>query len=159
MSASILTSPTGRYTTTCKLCRRRVAESPALDIPIVGQPGKKVQELLTVLVKHLMKHHAEQFAEGVSIQAEFTPFLILAAFEHEDPSIAPRLENIRAAIFERVRKNSFRDADLEHIVAGFGLDPTDQDRVNEAMKAVRDACCEFGQFAPKIPQESKIIPV
>lgn len=155
----VLVSATGRYRTSCKLCRRDVAESPALDIPIIGQPGKKAEELMKVLVKHLTKHHAKEFQEGAALLAEFPPFLILSAFNYEDPTMPPRLENIRAAIFAIVRKNSMTDASLEHIVAGFGLDPDDAAKVNQAMKAVRDACCEFGQFAPKVPETSKLAQV
>jgi hypothetical protein len=147
----ITTGTTGKFLTTCNLCRRPVAESPALEIPIIGQPGKKVQELMRVLLKHLTKHHAEEFQKGSALLAEFTPFLILSAFTYEDPTITPRIENIRAAIFATVRKNSITDASIEHIVAGFGLDPEDAARVNDAMRAIRDACCEFGQFAPKVP--------
>lgn len=156
---SLLASATGRYVTTCKLCRRNVAESPALEIPIIGDPGKNVQQLLKVLMKHLEKHHPEDFRHGAALLAEFPAFLILCAFDYEDPTMPPRLENIRAAIFGVVRKNTVPDSSIEHIVAGFGLDPEDARKVNQAMKAVRDACCEFGQFAPKVPQESKIVTV
>lgn len=159
MSTPVLASATGRYLTTCKLCRRDVAESPALEIPIIGQPGKKAEDLMRVLIKHLGKYHAKEFNEGAALVQEMGPFLILSAFKFEDPSMLPRLESIRAAIFAIVRKNSMTDASLEHVVAGFGLDPEDAARVNEAMRAVRDACCEFGQFAPKAPAEPKIIPV
>ena len=145
------TSSTGKFLTTCNLCRRPVAESPALEIPIIGHPGKKVEELMRVLLKHLTKHHPAEFQQGSALLAEFTPFLILSAFSYEDPSINPRIENIRAAIFATVRKNSITDASIEHIVAGFGLDPDDATKVNEAMRSVRDACCEFGPFAPKVP--------
>lgn len=157
MSAPVLTSSTGRYRTTCKLCRREVAESPALEIPLIGQPGKKTEDLMRVLVKHLGKHHAKEFNEGAALLQEMGPFLILSAFHFEDPTMPPRLENIRAAIFSIVRKNGMTDASIENIVAGFGLDPDDAIKVNGAMKALRDACCEFGQFAPKVPQESKIV--
>ena len=157
MSAQVIATATGRYRTTCNLCHKAVAESPALEIPIIGDPGKRTQELLNVLMKHLTKHHAEPLQKGAALAAEFTPFLILSAFSFEDPSIVPRLENIRAAIFAHVRKNSFTDASLEHIVAGFGLDPDDAVKVNEAMRAVRDACCEFGQFAPQIPAPSPLV--
>ena len=157
MSASQLVKPL-RYAATCKLCRKE-AEAPPLEIPIVGNPGKKAEDFMRVLLKHLTKHHPEDLARGAALSNELAPFLILSAFEHEDPSIVPRLENIRAAIFAQVRKNSFTDASLQGIVAAFGLDPDDADKVLEGMKAVRDACCEFGQFAPDLPQESRIIPV
>jgi hypothetical protein len=155
----LLTSATGKYTTTCRLCERRVAKSPALEIPIIGQPGKRVQELLTVLVKHLSKYHPNELKEGAQLCAEVQPFLILTAFDYEDPSMSPRLENIRAAIFSIVRKNFFTDAALEHIVAGFGLDSDDAKKVNEAMRAVRDACCEMGTFVPstKLPTQTPMV--
>lgn len=162
MSAHVITTATGRYVTTCKLCRRDVAETPALDIPIIGEPGKRAQELMTLLVKHLAKYHAKELKEGAdfanAVGRELPAFMIMHAFKHEDPSVGPRLENIRAPLFAMMRKNSMSDASLEHVVAGFGLDPDDAKKVNEAMKAVRDACCEFGEFAPKTQQTPRIIP-
>jgi hypothetical protein len=155
MSAPLIASSTGKYITTCKLCRRRVAESVALNIPIVGEPGKRATELTKILMKHLEKHHAEEFQRGASMLAEFPAFLILAAFEYEDASMRPRLEQIRAAIFQVVRKNTMQDAMLVDIVAGFGFDEADAAKVYEAMRAVRDACCELGQFAPEMPPAPK----
>jgi hypothetical protein len=146
-----------RYTTTCKLCHQRIAESPALNIPLVGNPGVKVQALMKVLMKHLEKQHPEEFANGAALLAEFPAFLILCAFEYEEPTMPPRLESIRAGIFSIVRKNTLTDASIEHITAGFGLDPEDARKVNQAMKAVRDLCCELGPFAPQMPEASKLV--
>jgi hypothetical protein len=145
----IIASTTGKYVTTCRLCRTAVAKAPALEIPTVGAPGKRFNDLITVLTKHLVKHHAQEFKEGAALLDEILYFLVLTAFEHEDPSVDPKIEAIRAHVFQKVRKNSFADAMLDHIVAGFGLDPDDADKVNQAMRAVRDACCEFGQYAPQ----------
>jgi hypothetical protein len=163
VNAQLVASATGKYTTTCKLCRRDVAESPSLDIPVIGDPGKRAGELMTVLLKHLMKYHARELKAGSdfanAIAKELPAFMIMHAFIHEDPSVGPRLESTRAPLFAMMRKNSMTDASLEHIVAGFGLDPDDAVKVNEAMKAVRDACCEFGEFAPKTQEPPRIIPV
>jgi hypothetical protein len=114
---------------------------------------------MKVLLKHLATHHTRELAEGAALLNEFQAFRILSAFEYEDASMEPRLENIRAAIFAIVRKNGFVDSALEHVVAGFGLDPEDAAKVNEALRAVRDACCELGEFAPRVPAESKIVSV
>lgn len=143
-----------RYTTTCKLCGRRIAEMPALEIPIIGHPGKRAEELMRILYKHLTKHHAQDFENGARLAQELPPFLILTAFEHEDPTMNPRLENIRAAIFQIVRKNSMTDANLQYIVSGLGLDQQDEGKVLAAMIAVRDACCEMGKYAPTAPAVS-----
>lgn len=159
MSTQLVASATDKYKATCKLCRRPVAESPALDIPVVGDPGKRTKELQVVLMRHLAKHHTEGFTDGAQLLDEVLSFLVLAAFHFEDPSIEPRIEAIRARIFQKVRKNTMEDAMIEHVVAGFGLDPDDALKVNGAMKALRDACCEFGQFAPKVPETSKLIQV
>ena len=163
MSGQILASATGRYTTTCKLCRRDVAESPSLDIPVIGDPGKRAGELMTVLLKHLLKYHAKELKAGSdfakAVGRELPAFMIMHAFIHEDPSVGPRLESTRAPLFAMMRKNSMTDESIEYVVAGFGLDPGDATKVNEAMKSVRDACCEFGEFAPKTPEPPRIIPV
>lgn len=148
-----------KFFTACKICGKKVAESPALNIPIVGEPGKPVQDLLKVLLKHLTLHHTQELMEGAALFSEFQAFRILSAFEFEDPSMPPRLERIRAVMFQMVRKNGFNDGALEHMVAGFGLDPDDARKVNEAFRVIRDCCCELGQFAPGIPEESKLIKV
>lgn len=145
----IIASTSGKYVTHCRLCRAAVAKAPALEIPTVGDPGKRLKDLMTVLMKHLGKHHAQEFQEGTALLDETLSFLVLAAFEHEDPSIDPRIEAIRARVFQKVRKNTFQDAMLQNIVASFGLDPDDANKVNQAMRQVRDACCEFGAYAPQ----------
>lgn len=152
-------NPITKFTTSCKLCHKKIAESPALNIPVIGHPGKPVEDLLKVLLKHLTIHHTAELMEGAALFNEFQAFRILSAFDFEDPSMAPRLERIRAVMFTLVRKNGFADGALEHLVAGFGLDPDDAKKVNEAMRTIRDCCCELGQFAPAIPEESKLIKV
>ncbi|HXU76354.1 MAG TPA: hypothetical protein VN794_07290 [Methylomirabilota bacterium] len=114
---------------------------------------------MKILFKHLGKHHPQEMQEGAMLAKELPAYLILSAFDHEDPSMGPRLEMIRAAIFALVRKNSMSDDNLAYIVSGLGLDKDDEQKVNEAFRAVRDAVCEFGQFAPQQVQESRIIPV
>jgi hypothetical protein len=148
MNAQLVTSATGKYTTTCRLCRKEVAKAPSLEVPVVGQPGKRMKDLQTILMKHLGTHHLQKFQQGAVLLDDVMEFLVFSAFDHEDPSIAPRFEAIRARIFATVRKNTMQDAMIEHVVAGFGLDPDDADKVNGAMKSLRDACCELGTFAP-----------
>jgi hypothetical protein len=159
MNAQLVTSATGKYASTCRLCGKRSKEAPALDLPIVGDPGKRINDLMTTLTKHVGKHHQQEFQEGAALLDETLSFLVLTAFDHEDPSIGPRIEAIRARIFAKVRKNTMQDAMIEHVVASLGLDPDDACKVNEAMKGLRDACCEFGQFAPAHTPPSVITPV
>ena len=159
MNAQLVTSATGKYATTCRLCRKRVAEAPALDLPIVGAPGKRSNDLMKILTKHLAIHHSGEFSEGGALLDETLSFLVLTAFDHEDPSIDPRVEAIRARIFAKVRKNTMADNMIDHVVASMGLDPDDAAQVSQAMKAIRDACCEFGEYAPKGMADSRIIPV
>lgn len=146
-----------KFLTQCRLCNHPVAETDALEIPIIGQPGRKVEKLMTLLVKHLTKHHGDQLMKGAALIQEFQAFMILSAFAYEDPSMAPRLENIRAAVFALVRKNTMTDASLQHIVAGFGLDPEDAAKVTEAYSNLRDCFCELGAFAPEFPEQSQIV--
>ncbi len=155
--SNILTKPAvTKYKTFCKLCPQsegayqKIAEAPSLDIPIVGDPGKRAKDFLGTLGKHLTKHHAQQFAEGLAMFQEFQAYLIFSAFEFEDPTITPKLEMIRAAIFAMVRKNSLSDDSLRHLVAGWGLDPDDAKKVLDGFKAIRDVLCEVGVHAPKI---------
>jgi hypothetical protein len=142
------TSANGKYSTTCKFCNKRIAEAPALDIPVIGDPGNRTRDLMKIMGKHLASKHPEQFQQGTAFLDEILSFLIFNAFTHEDPSVPARIERIRAEIFSQVRKNTFTDAMLEHVTATFGLDPQEAADVNQALRAVRDACCEFGQHAP-----------
>jgi len=161
MNAQLVTSATGKYTTHCKLCRRAVAESPALDIPIIGQPDKRTLKVIGLLGKHLSIHHSDEFTSGKALAdlvgQELIPFLILSTFHHQDPSVMPRLEVLRAPLFAVVRKNVMPDEDLKTIIAALGLSGDDDEKVLAAMRTVRDACCEFGQFASKISTPSPLV--
>jgi hypothetical protein len=154
---SSLTNKGPRYITTCKLCTASIAETNALNVPLEGHPGASVEKLIKVLVKHLQTHHLQELQQGVMLSNEFAPFLILSAFRFEDPSLPRRLEMMRGAIFAHVRKNTMSDDAIAHIVATWGLDPEDAVKVNEGMRALRDVLCEFGEFAPKPPDEKLII--
>lgn len=147
-------TPALEFTTTCRLCHKDVARAVSLEIPLVGNPGKRAEKLLAILLKHLTSHHLREFQQGQALFQEFQAFCVLTAFDFADPSIMPRLELTRAAIFERVRKNTMADSAIDHVIAGFGLDPEDALKVNQAMKALRDACCEFGEYAPKVPEQA-----
>jgi hypothetical protein len=158
-NGKILASASGKNVITCKLCPRRVAEAPPLEIPLSGPLPKSAQRIEEILKKHLMTDHRKEVEQAAAIASGFLPFLIWNAFDHQDPSVDRRIELIRAPIFAMVRKNMLTDDSLTTIVANFGLNPDEAKTVLEGMKAVRDACCEFGEHAPKIPQESLILQV
>lgn len=156
MNAQLVVSATGKYTTTCRLCQKPIARSA----PIEPQTGKRdlgrERALLEKMLGHLIARHNSEFQRGVEqsklmeeLAKEYKPFLILGAFDCDDPNVSQRLEQIRAAIFISVRRNAVSDGVIEHNVASLGLDPDDAVKVNQAMKGLRDACCEFGQFAPQ----------
>ena len=149
MSAPLIASVTGKYRTTCRLCGKDVAESSPLEIPLVGKPGDKADALFPILYRHLTKRHPEECKPGIALSAEIPVFFVLAAFTSEDPSLTARLEQTRASIFAVVRKNTIADATIEHLVAQFGLDAEAAAKVNEAMRELRNACCELGPYAPK----------
>ncbi len=149
-----------RYNITCKLCHKRVVDTLSLDIPLIGTPnGKRAQEVMRILFEHLIKKHADRLAEGKALAEEIGPFLILSAFEHEDPTMLARLELLRASIFSIVRKNSMTDDKLRTIVSTLALDPKDEEKVNATFRALRDALCEIGEFSPDLPGPPLIRPV
>lgn len=154
--SSLILNPSGKNVITCNLCQQRIVEAPPLNIPATGQLPKSASKIQDLLQKHLMKHHEKEVMQAIAIAQGFLPFLVWNAFTHEDPSVPPMVEAIRAPLFAMVRKNSFTDKSLQHIVAGFGLDPDDAAKVLQGMIAVRDACCEFNQFGPTAPQETAI---
>ena len=155
---NIIQSSTAKYVIKCRLCSKNVAESPALELPIIGHPGEKIEKLMQVLGKHLAKHHSEEFQRGIVIYQDFLRWLVLDPFEYEDASIAPRLENIRAALFQQLRKNSFTDEALATLAASIvGVDQSKVDQVLSALKLVRDACCEMGSYAPAIQQSPLVV--
>ncbi len=154
-----MTNGTGKYLTTCKFCTKAIAQAPSLDIPTIGDPGERTKALMQVMGKHLALKHPDQFKQGTAFLDEILSFLIFSAFHCEDPSVSPRIERIRAEIFSQVRKNTFTDSMLEHLTAGFGLDPQQERDVNQALKAVRDACCEFGEHAPAAVSPARSSPL
>ena len=44
--STLVSSATGKYTTTCRLCHKEIAKAPALDIPVVGHPNKRMTDLM-----------------------------------------------------------------------------------------------------------------
>jgi hypothetical protein len=148
-----MSAPVVDYAAICRICGKE-ARAVSLNIPIIGHPGERAMKLLAVLSKHLTLHHPKAMQAGTALAQEFQAWCILNAFTFQDPSIMPRLELTRASVFASVRKNTIQDSALEKIVAGFALDPEDAEKVNAAMKAVRDACCELGPYAPKVPEQA-----
>ncbi len=151
--------PTVGYVTQCRLCGEPVTKpSPPLDIPLLGEPGARAEKLVGICLQHLMQKHEAEFKEGTALLTQFQVFSILAAFNFGDPSVPPRLELIRAAIFAQVRKYTMHDNMIDHLIATWGLDPEDAEKVKQGMRALRDACCELGEFAAKVPEPSRIVP-
>ncbi len=151
---------TSTYTTTCKFCGKP-SQMPAIDVPLIGEQGKESKKVLQALTMHMMNKHPDEFAQGAAMLDDLLSFLVFNAYHHEDPSIPPRLERIRAGIFAQVRKNTITDASLQNAVVGIGLDPDDADKVLKWFKGIRDACCELGDHAPtgatSMPQTSPLI--
>lgn len=146
-----------RHTITCKLCAKQIAHHPALEIPLTGPLGPKAEKLEKLLQKHLYEEHQEQVMHAATIARGFIPFLVWNAFDTPDPSVAPRLEIIRAPIFGMVRKNSFSDEALQDLTARLELNKEEADRVYIALRMVRDACTEAGSFAPQMPEPSRVL--
>ena len=143
-----MSTPTVKYTASCRLCQKAIVQAPPLNIPILGQPDKRMNEYMQLLTKHLGKHHQQEFQEGAALLDETLAFLVLTAYNHEDPTVDPRVEAIRARVFAKVRKNTVTDSRIEDAVARLGLNPDEEANVKQLLKGVRDACCEFGDYAP-----------
>lgn len=145
----LFTNKSPKYGTYCKFCNgKKIADAPALELPIVGEPSALAKKMQGKMLAHLQTHHWEQMMQGAALVDAFMSFAILSAFTHDDPSIRPRVENIRANIFQQVRKNSLNDVDLLSITADLGLNPDDAEKVAKAFRVIRDALCEVGQYAP-----------
>jgi hypothetical protein len=150
-------APALEYVTSCRICGKDVARSVSLDIPIMGQPGQRAEKLLALLVKHLTAAHLPEFQKGMALLQEFQAFCVLNAFAFGDPSIMPRLELTRASVFASVRKNVITDEAIVKLATELSPDVNGNDpKVIEVMKAVRDACCELGPYAPKIPGPARV---
>jgi hypothetical protein len=135
----------------------------------MGQPGQRAEKLLALLVKHLTAAHFPEFQKGMALLQEFQAFCVLNAFAFQDPSIMPRLELTRASVFASVRKNVVTDESIGKLVTGLALELPAEDPKKigadsieaciEAMKTLRDACCELGRYAPTVPEQSRVQPV
>jgi hypothetical protein len=149
-----MSAPALEYTTTCRICGKDVARSVSLDIPLIGNPGKRAEKLLAVLLKHLTNHHPADLKLALALHWEFYAFCILNSFAFADPSVMPRLELTRASVFAAVRKNTVTDEMLEQLMPD--IDALALPAVLTALKAVRDVCCELGQYAPNVPEQPRV---
>jgi hypothetical protein len=52
-------------------------------------------------------------------------------------------------VFISVRRNTFADDALAYTASLLGSTPDQTAEIAKALRAVRDACCEFGQYAPQ----------
>src|SRR5271165_4969966 len=157
MDLSGLTNHGPKFVTTCRLCFKQIERRPALNVPIIGRPPAACEDLVKKCLGHLSKHHPEDLQRGIAVSAEFSPWLIMSAFQFEDPTLPARLELIRSQIFAKVRKNTISDDSLTHIVSTWGLDPDDATKVLEGFKALPDSLCEVGQFSPKAPAAPRVV--
>lgn len=138
MNAQLVTSATGRYASTCRLCNKRGKEKdPLTDL---GHLAKSVK----MLTKHLEQDHLPEFQEGAELWGLTLDFLVLTAFDHEDPALDARAEWVRARIFAKV---------VDTTMQSLGLDPRDPKNINEAVKAL------LSQFAPTNQPSAVITPV
>jgi hypothetical protein len=149
--------PLPTYATECLLCHRK-QQNPPLNIPLVGKPGKHVEEFLKKLLVHVGAKHTKEMELGGQLLQQYQAFLLLSQFESEDPSVQQLLEMIRAQVFMRSRRNVPTDADLETLAANCTFETErDYKKAYDAMRAIRDLCCELGAAAPKFPEEAKVI--
>lgn len=120
--------------------------------PINLRSERTVSDFLERLLKHIGMKHSAELMRGKEMLAQYQTYLILSTFASDDPSVQAVLEGIRADVFQRCRKHTPTDDDLE-IIASRCEFSTDKDRAAglAAMKALRDLCCEVGPHAPKLP--------
>ena len=143
MSAPAMTT----YKTECLLCHG-VQHNPPLNIePDKQQQPRAVTEFIEKLLRHIGKRHLPELTQGKNLLAQYQVFLILSQFESEDPSVQAVLNGMRADIFQRCRKNIPTDMDLEILLARCET----RDDYYQAMRALRDLCCETGPHAPQLP--------
>jgi hypothetical protein len=131
----------------CKLCGEVIGNGLLAAVPILDR-----------MASHLSTQHADEFAKGQSLYTAFPGFLVCCAFEIHDPKVLQNQETVRAALFALTRKNGVSDDSLLTLVASLGLGPEDAKKVYEAMKALRNACCEFGEWAPQSKPATLVAP-
>jgi hypothetical protein len=145
------------FKTECLLCHK-VQTNPPMDIPLIGQPGKHVEEFLRRLLMHIGTSHPTEMKQGAALLAQYQTFLMLSQFQSEDPSVTQVLEGIRADVFQRARKNVPTEADLDLLASKVEFStPADAKKARDAMQAIRDLCCELGAAAPQLPEQSNIV--
>jgi hypothetical protein len=140
------------YAVTCKFCLKKIIDHPALDL-LVNDSSDLAREIMAKEIRHMQKHHPDEYNQGSAFLDGVMSFVVMSAFEHQDPSVNPRLELIRAGLFERVKRTRLNDDDLRTIVGELGIDDYYNARVLKALTAVRDALSETGKYAPGQPAE------
>jgi hypothetical protein len=135
------------YSVHCKFCGKQIIDHPGLDL-MVNDSSSLAQDILAKEIRHMQKHHDPEYKQGAAFMDGVMSFVVMSAFEHQDPSVNPRLELIRAGLFERVKRTRLNDDDLRTIVNELGIDDYYHDRVLKALTAIRDALSETGKYAP-----------
>jgi len=144
------------YSTECQLCHKVRKHKPT-SIPLNGTLGTYETGLLRDFTAHVATKHRKQLETGVVLIQQYQTFLLLTQYKSTDPQIERVIESMRADIFRRCRKNVPSDEDLKMVAERCNFpDEETATKAWQAMRAIRDLCCELGAAAPNF-EESKII--
>ncbi len=149
-------NPRAFLSTRCRLCRKEIAQAPALNIPLIGQPDFQAMQYLNLLKKHVDKRHPDKAEAWGEALREFGGMLMLSVFECEDPSVNARADLIRSVFVNQFASRT-PDANIVDVVARLELDPEKHTQVVKLICGLRDLWTERGQYAPKVGESESLL--
>jgi hypothetical protein len=128
-------------------------------IPIVGQKtDAEFKAYVDMLYKHLDKKHPEIVQQGANYMGMFMPFLILSAFETQDPEVQKRYDAHRIPIRRLTQSATFSDEAINTLVSTLQwMEPEGQKQVADLMRKLQDALLEREPAAQ--PDPSRLVTV
>lgn len=153
------------FSTSCKICRKEIAQAPALNMPLTGLPDIAGLQYLQLLSKHMNKRHSDHAHAFEGAVQEFGAMLLTTKYEIEDPSVTKRAELIRSVFVSQFAFHS-TDEEIAALVARFaedarfGMPESTAAQLTELICELRDLWTCRGKYAPKTDDaEPKLIVV
>ena len=142
------TNGTLKHTTTCRLPKSEEDQTPCgftitdhpLNVQIIGQADRRLENFVQALMKHLAKKHPETFKSITGMGEYFFGWLALQQFQTPDPAIRQSLTNFAMQLRNMVRLVPVQDSEIESAAANIGFTMEDIKRgpVIQAMKNIRN---------------------
>lgn len=106
-------------------------------------------KFVMALSSHLSDKHKDEIDRMSTAIQDFVGLATLNHFETSDPAVSVRIDKVRAELHKNTRKFFFTDEAIADIVNRIDLEEDQALAVAAAMRALRDAYEELGDWSPE----------